>query len=117
MASKEEVKRYLHDFKLLAKVSGIVFIEREKNLNALFELGITAKIREEIIMDLKVENFYRGPSVDKDRPQFKLWEFGVQWNKYEEIYIKLSTRQEQNCPVCISFHKADFKIDYPFLKK
>lgn len=117
MTSREEVKQFLAEFRQLAKIFGIVFIEREKNIRALLELGITAKIREEIILGLQVKNFYRGPAQDKTRPQFEIWEFGVQWTQYEQIYIKLSTRTVDNSPVCISFHKAEFKINYPFKKE
>jgi len=71
-------------------------------------------IRKEIILNLEVENYYRGPNKDRDRAQFEVWEFGVNLNKVDEIYIKLSTRRKKSKSICLSFHRAEFQINYPY---
>ena len=115
MSNREEVQKFLYDFNVLANVFDIIVIDTEKNLQALLDLGITAKIRKEIIMDLKVENYFQGPNKDRDRPQFDVWEFGYKFNDNYEIYIKLSTRKDKSRCICLSFHRAEHKIIYPYV--
>lgn len=62
----ETVDKFLKEFKDKAKVFGIIFrIDRKKNMQALLDLEISAIMREEIIMSLTVEDYYKGPSEDK----------------------------------------------------
>ena len=114
MSNKEEVQKFLDEFKIFTNIFDIIFIDSEKNINGLLDLGVTANIRKEIILNLGVENYYQGPSADRDRPQFDVWGFGVKLNKTDEVYIKLSTRREKHKSVCLSFHRAEFQINYPY---
>ena len=113
MATRDEVESFLRDFQQLAKAFDIIIIDREINEKALRDLGLTAINREEIILNLKSDNYYRGPTKDKDRPIFMVWEFGYELEDYCTIYIKLSTRKERSHPICLSFHKAVLEITYP----
>lgn len=114
MSNEEDVQKFLHEFKTFANVFDIYFINTDKNIPGLLDLGLTANLRKEIVLNLEVENYYRGPSKDRDRPQFDVWEFGVKLNQVDEIYIKLSTRRENSRSICLSFHRAEIQIDYPF---
>lgn len=50
MATKDEVNGFLAQFHTKAKVFGITYFGgREKNMNTLAELGITAKFRDDIV--------------------------------------------------------------------
>ena len=66
-------------------------------------------------MNLTYENYHRGPEKDRDRKKNSVWIFGAEVDN-EEIYIKLS--DDFNCDIakCISFHKAESKINYPYKK-
>lgn len=44
MKSKEEVEAFLRQFKPKMKVWGIFFLDRDKNLDTLAKLGISAKL-------------------------------------------------------------------------
>lgn len=95
----------------------IVFRPRDKNLQALADLDISAIKRLESIMNLKAEDYYDGPkndNYDSNRPNY--YEFGIQVNKIE-VYIKIS-KGLSNKPVdCMSFHPAEFPITYPLKSK
>ncbi len=114
MSNKEDVQNFLKEFKTFAKVFDIFVIDTEKNINSLLDLGITANIRKDIILNLEVENYHRGPNKDRNRPQFDVWEFGVKLSKTDEVYIKLSTRREKSRSICLSFHRVEFQINYPY---
>lgn len=112
MAVRDDVQTFLNDFKVKARTFGIVYYPRQKNTDALLQLGITANIREEIIMKLEVRDYYRGPTedIDTNRPEF--YEFGTQYSG-QEIYVKLSLGKFSKSPHCMSFHLPEAIIDYP----
>lgn len=74
------------------------------------DLEIPPNKRTEIIMALKSEDFYR-IEEGKYQEQFEMYAFGKML-KDNEIYIKISITERS--VICISFHKAEFPIDYPF---
>ena len=83
MSNREEVQKFLEEFKTFANVFDIFVIDTEKNIKDLLNLGLTANIRKDIILNLEVENYYRGPNKDRDLPKFDVWEFGVNLNKVD----------------------------------
>lgn len=113
----DEVKAFLTKFKAKAKAFGIRFrIDRDKNYSALDELGIDADKREEIIMELEPEDFYRGPLKNVLNHDGDLFEFGKKIKK-KTAYIKLSEGETDSSPVCVSFHPAEKAITYPLKQK
>jgi len=112
MSLKDDVQIFLHDFKVKARTFGIDYYPRQKNTDALLQLGITAYIREEIIMKLEVRDYYRGPTEDIDPKRPEFYEFGTHYNG-EEIYVKLSLGKFGKSPHCMSFHQPEDIIDYP----
>ncbi len=92
---------------------GIVFRNRDKNLKALAELDITPAQREEYIMGLTPEDYCSGPNKDKDvpgRPDY--CEFGITING-KEVNIKQSMGLPNKPIDCISFHPAEWPLNYP----
>ena len=62
MITIEDVNRFLDEFKVKAKVFGIIYRnDRQKNVDALFQLGISARIRERIIFSLEGEDYSQAP--------------------------------------------------------
>ena len=114
MAGREDVGRFLSEFQQMARVFDLLVINRIKNFDGLKKLEITASIRKEVILSLTEENYYRGPTVDQDRPEFEIWEFGTEIDAGKEVYIKLSRRRENKKPICISFHPPEFEMTYKF---
>jgi hypothetical protein len=61
------------------------------------------------------------PGTQNTPPQGDLWEFGVliksksKKKKAVEYYIKVQLGTPDSNVICISFHPAEFKINYPKL--
>lgn len=113
MASEDEVRSFLDSFNTYAKVFDIYIVNRVENTQALLDLEISANDRKEIIMNLQTTDYFKGPSIDRDRPEFEVWEFGT-IVKNREVYIKLTRRRENSSSICISFHPAKHQITYPY---
>jgi len=117
MANKQEVEFFLKELKEKIRFFDIVFRPRDKNLQALADLDISATKRLESIMNLMAEDYYDGPkndTYDNSRPDY--YEFGINVNKIE-VYIKIS-KGLPNKPVdCMSFHPAEFPITYTLKSK
>ncbi|MGN6802123.1 MAG: hypothetical protein ACTHJN_09465 [Ginsengibacter sp.] len=111
--TKEEVEAFLKDFKEKMAIFEIVFYRsRGKNLMTFLELELSEISARKHLEELTHEDFYKGPSKDKDDGP-ELWEFG-KIIKGREVYIKI-TRGYLNKPVIfISFHFAERIITYPF---
>lgn len=114
MASRDEVEVFLSGFMAKLGVFDITYFdERGKNTNALIELGITPAHRKEVIKKLKVEDYSEGPIPDILYNLGELWVFGKDVNGIE-VYIKVSMGRPNSKTICISFHKAERKMKYPF---
>ena len=114
MADKSIVKSFLQELKQIIKVWGIIFSNRPKNsIQNLADLSITAKMREEIIQELKVEDYSEGPLEETQQGGTEMWVFG-KTIKGEQIYIKLTISKITEGAICISFHKAEFLMEFPF---
>lgn len=117
IASQAEISAFLYKFKFFAQVPGcFVFVERDKNMQSLAELGITIPQAKNTILQLAYTNYSSGPEDDRDYPGRKVWVFGDHIDA-EEVYIKLSNDLSSNIAKCISFHKADCEIIYPYRRE
>ena len=113
MATKQEVKLFLNQLKDKIKVFQVAFRPRAKNLDDLAELDITPIKRLDYLMNLKAEDYYGGPkkdSYDPIKPDY--YEFGIQV-KGKEVYIKISPGLPNKMVDCMSFHIAEFPMNYP----
>jgi len=110
----EDVQRFLNDFHLKTKIFSIVFLDnRDKNFKSLLALEISSLRREQIINGLCAGDYSEGPLPDTLHHISDMWVFGKIVNK-KEIYIKISMGKPDNKTICISFHIAERKMNYPF---
>lgn len=94
------------------EIWGIFFLERDKNLEALKEFGITPVEREAVIQTIVVDDYVE--TIKDTISQFEeMWVFGKDRDK-AQLYIKLSMGVPNSQTLCISFHKAENKIHYAF---
>lgn len=117
MITKDDVEKFLADFSMKVKIFDIRFRDdRAKNQNGLLELGITPMERKNVIMDLNCYDYSEGPIVDALNNQGEMWVFGkdVRGN---EVYIKIAMGRPNAHTICISFHKAEHPMSYPFKEK
>lgn len=112
MITKEQVEKFLEDFSLKVKIFGIRFRD-DRAKNSLIELGITPHQRLEVIMNLDCYDYSDSPITDALNNQGEMWVFGkdVRGN---EVYIKITLGKPNSHTICISFHKAEYPMSYPF---
>ena len=119
MVSYEEIELFFKALreKLLFHPIGIVFRPRNKNLESLALLDIVPGTRNDIIKKLTALNYIRGPKNNSEDPkQPCYYEFGVMI-KDNEMYIKISIGLINKPIDCMSFHIAEYEMNYPLKKQ
>ncbi|MCW3116852.1 MAG: toxin [Chitinophagaceae bacterium] len=116
MATQIEVEQFLNEFKVKMGVFNILFRDqRMKNTQTLLDLEMSWQMRKKTIESLIVEDFCEGPLDDTLYGIASMWVFG-KYIKELEIYVKISMGRPNGSVLCISFHKAEHKMTYPFKK-
>ena len=114
MATKEQVEAFLKRLKEKIKVFDIIFRDdRGKNLQTLATLEINTIVRKQVIMNIEPEDYVEGPIVDTLNKVGEMWVFGKNV-KGQEVYIKITLGLPNSSTICISFHIAEHKMNYPF---
>lgn len=113
---EKEISEFLKEFKVKLGIWGVLYRDdRGKNSQALAELEITASFREQILKDLEVHDYSEGPIEEKLYRGASMWVFG-KLIKEKEVYIKISFGAPGSNVLCISFHVAEHKMNYPLKK-
>jgi hypothetical protein len=113
MKKKEEVSRFLQDFKLKLGIWGIIYRDdRFKNGQTLLTLDIIPAKRTEIIKSIEVKDYCDGPIEEKLYGGSEMWVFGKSINE-QEVYIKVTMGIAGRQVICISFHLAERPLNYP----
>ena len=108
---------FLKDFKELMGQGRYFVKDHHKNIQTLKDLDITARIRDNLILSIALNDYSSGPNPDEYQPG-DFWVFGKDLNGVE-IYIKpkIVTRHNgDERAVCISFHPSEHPLRYPFRK-
>lgn len=108
--TKQEVEQFLNQFNIKFDVWGIFYLNRDKNNDALKALGITAKARDEIVRQLKSDDYVETLQADFFN---EMWVFGRDVDG-SELYIKIALGQPNSNTICISFHVAEHPIKYVY---
>lgn len=108
--TKQEVEQFLSQFGIKFDIWGIFYLDRDKNLEALKALGITQKARDEIVRQVKPDDYVETLIADFFN---EMWVFGKDMEG-TELYIKIALGQPNNRTICISFHLAEHPIRYVF---
>jgi len=110
---KDEVNKFLGNFKRHLTQKILKFIPNEKNKQTLIELGFTPLDIKTELLRLVYKDYISGPEADDD-PNRKgdIWKFGKSISK-ENIYIKIKLAPD-NRPICLSFHLAERELKYFF---
>ena len=111
--TKAEVEMFLNQFFPKMDIWGIIFLNRDKNQNALAALGIVPEAREKYIRDLTTEDYVE--TIASAMALGDMWVFGRDINS-REVYIKISLGNPNNKTICISFHEAESHIRYVYKK-
>lgn len=109
--SRKEVEDFLRQFMPKLEIFGIMFLDREKNEEALKMLGITPRMRKEIIRDIEADDYIE--NIMDEFSYGDMWVFGKDFDG-NEIYVKISLGAPGTRTICISFHIAEHPLDYAF---
>ena len=79
---KEEINKYLGNFKRYLSQMSYIFVMREKNKKTLSEMSFTTLDVQKELLKLEYKDYLSGPKPDED-PKRKgdIWEFGKNINK------------------------------------
>lgn len=114
MSTKEEVATFLKDFKEKMKFWDVLFRdERGKNTQALVDLELRPIERKMMLERLTVQDYSEGPIAEILYGGSAMWVFGKTIKK-KEVYIKITMGALGTSVICISFHLAEYKMNYPF---
>jgi len=114
MADRDEINKFLGNFKKCMTEKGLLLIRRSKNMETITQLGLTLLDVRKEVFKLNYTDYIAGPKDDRDFPG-QVWEFG-KLIETEDIYIKLKLKTGSK-PVCLSFHFFERDAQYPFKKK
>ena len=117
MINKEEIEQYLNEFVVKLGIWGVFFRDdRGKNSQFLLDMELKPVEREKVLKSLKPEDYSEGPISEKLYGGADMWVFGKEI-KGEEIYIKISMGYQGVQVICISFHLAEYPMNYPYKTK
>lgn len=113
MSTEAEVSAYLKDFKEKMKFWDVLFRdERGKNTQALVDLELRGIERKTILEELETKDYSEGPLEEKLYGGANMWVFGKTVKK-KEVYIKITMGAAGSSVICISFHLAQHRMNYP----
>lgn len=117
MATRKQVLEFLNLFKGCSILGRVSIRSREKNVQGLEYLGLTAIERHEIIMGLEPEDYMASPKPDDTDDTKEIWEFGKTVGE-ADVYIKLRVapdprKRNVHRALVWSFHPAEFPLRYP----
>lgn len=100
------ISQYIEKIKLCVEKGHLTFAPRDKNVQFMREYGLTEDDIKDIILDLDVTNYFRGPNKDHNSLyEGDIWEFKYKLEIYKilDLYIKVRYNPPEEL-VCISFH-------------
>lgn len=110
--SKQTIEEFLLSMRLRIAEGRWTLVQREKNLQALLDLGMVLSDVPEVLRSITYTDFCAGPlNDDKGRP-LVWWVFGPQVSG-ETLYVKVALHPKKKL-LCMSFHKSEFPLRYPF---
>jgi hypothetical protein len=118
MAKWEEVDQFLKDFNFKMGFWGLLIrVDRTdlKNTTTLLALEFNHTQVKRILVELKPEDYSQGPLTDKLLGRSDMWVVG-KTIKGREVYIKIQLGLPSSETICISFHFAEYQMNYPFKK-
>lgn len=107
-ADELEVCNFLEKAKNLISVGRLDFVPRAKNMKWLAKHGLTLVDAKEELLELVVDDYYKGPKNDFTHPG-EVWEF-KKVIADEPVYIKIKIMKENNTEIlkCLGFHDDEF---------
>ena len=99
------IKKYIMKIKKDVSEGSFVFVERQKNIQFLKDNGLLVQDAIDIILDICIRDYHKGPEKDKDEYEGQIWVFKYDFEGII-IYIKFNINPP-NKTTCISFHEDE----------
>ena len=116
IATLAELQKFLNDFHQKVEVFDIFFLDdREKNQGSIPKLDLVPGARKQVVQSLTIEDYSEGPIKNLLNKWGDLWVFGKDI-KGQEVYIKIAYGVPNGRAICVSFHLAEFPMNYPYKK-
>lgn len=113
MKTEAEIASFLKDFKEKMKFWDVLFRDdRGKNTQALIDLELRPIDRKNTLETLETIDYSEGPIKENLYGGADMWVFGKTIKK-REVYIKITMGAMGSSVICISFHLAQYKMNYP----
>src|SRR6478735_9428534 len=113
MSTEAAVVSFLQDFKEKMRFWDVLFRDdRGKNAQALVDLELRPVERKAVLEALETKDYSEGPLAEKLYGGADMWVFGKTIKK-REVYIKITMGAKNSSVICISFHLAEHKMNYP----
>ena len=80
-----------------------ILINRDKNRNFLLEYGLLINNIKDIILNLEINDYYKGPEKDEAGFEGEIWVFTPTFQNIK-LYIKIRLNNN-TLVVCISIHE------------
>jgi len=113
MATYDEAEAFLKIFHDKLKIWDVLYWDdRGKNTQALADLELRPVERTKILENLKPVDYSEGPMTDNFNSGSEIWVFGKEV-KNQEVYIKITPGIPGSSVICISFHIAEHRMNYP----
>lgn len=111
ISDQAAVRDFLFRIKIaLANPDNFHFVSREKNLDALEDLGMFQNEAIAVIRELTVGSYWEGPLEDHRGGPNEWWVFGPVYDGVL-LYVKVAIVNDR--VLCLSFHRAERTQDYP----
>ena len=108
-----QVEQYLLDFQEKLQFFGFIILDRDKNsTRTLLQLGINGNNVRECLLELQPTDYFQGPTPNQLAGNPDVWVFGHSCRGHE-MYIKIHLGRPSRPVICISFHLAEYPIQYP----
>lgn len=115
MNPRDTVEKYINELVDKINVFDIVFEDRKEFYELQKELEINQSYCENVVKELTYKDYCKGPTEDTIN-KGEYWEFG-KTIKTAEVYIKINRGLPNKSAICISFHKAKYKMTFPLKNK
>jgi hypothetical protein len=108
-----QVEQYLRDFKDKLQFFGFIIADRDKNsFKTLLKLGINGDSVRDCLLGLQATDYFQGPMPNQLAGRPDVWVFGHTC-RGKEMYIKVYLGRFSRPVICVSFHLAQYPIQYP----
>ena len=117
IATLAEIRKFLNDFHQKVEVFDIIILnDREKNARTQAALDLSPNAQRDVIKEIQVTDYSEGPIKNLLNAWGDLWVFGKDVQG-KEVYIKIAYGLPNHSTICVSFHLAEFPMNYPYKKK